>query len=80
MLDEMKPSRETVAENVQRNRVSKGWTQTRLAQEAGVAQARIAELEAGRYEPRTDTIDRIAIALEIAPATLLIPVESEVAV
>lgn len=50
-------------------------TQVRLAQVLRVDQSRIAELECGKGNPTMDTLDQIADALEVSPASLLVPVE-----
>lgn len=42
-----------------------GWTQARLAQESGVAQSSISELEAGIKQPTLPVIKRLAGALGV---------------
>lgn len=74
-----KSSRDVIAENVRRERSTRGWTQMDLAAKAGVHHPRIAEIEAAKSSPRSDTIDKLADAFGIAPATLLTPVEAAVA-
>lgn len=71
----MTPSRETVASNVRRIRRAQGMTQQQLAEAVGVAQSQICDIERAKYDVRSDTIDRLAEALETAPATFFIPVE-----
>ncbi len=71
-------SREVIAQNVRAQRLARGLTQTELAELAGVKQPRIAEIEAARYDLRADTLDTIADALAVSPASLLISVESEI--
>lgn len=76
-----KPSRETIAENVRKYRRQRGMTQQALAaavsEDIGkpYAHTRIAEIEAGKYAVTSDVLDRLADALEVPPATLLIPAE-----
>lgn len=70
-----KPSRQTFASNVRRFRRARNMTQVRLAQVLRVDQSRIAELERGKGNPTMDTLDQIADALEVSPASLLVPVE-----
>jgi transcriptional regulator with XRE-family HTH domain len=43
----------------------KGWTQTQLAEAAGVTRVTIQKLEAGVREPRPSTMARIAAALGV---------------
>lgn len=73
-----KSSREVIAENVRRERAARHWTQMDLAEKAGVHHPRIAEIEAAKSSPRSDTIDKLADAFGIAPATLLTPVEAAI--
>ena len=40
-------------------RLSKRWSQYRLAKEIGIAQPRIAEWEKDKYEPRADILLKI---------------------
>jgi len=46
-------------------------SQTELAAASGLTRATIANLELGRYRARLDTLDRIARALGLDPASLL---------
>jgi DNA-binding XRE family transcriptional regulator len=41
-------------------RLERGWSQQKLADLAGMTQAQIANLEAGRGDPQLSTIDRVA--------------------
>lgn len=54
-------------------REAKGWSQSELARQAGVRQAMLSELEAGKRQ-RVDlaVLERIAAALEVDPALLLV--------
>lgn len=72
----MTPSREIVAANVRRIRRSLGMTQQQLADVIDVSQPQICDIERGRSEIRSDTIDRLAEALGVAPATFWIPIET----
>ncbi len=60
-----------LAENVYRLRGERGLSQAELAREIGVAQPRIAEIEAGRSNPRLRTLARIAHALGVGLTELL---------
>lgn len=64
-------SKLVVARNVLRLRVRVGMTQTELAQRAGVAQPRIAEIEAGGVNLTIETLDKLAGAFRVEAATLL---------
>jgi transcriptional regulator with XRE-family HTH domain len=59
-----------VAQNIHIARNVLGWAQQRLAQEAGVSRATIAQLEAGIGDPRLSTIELLAVALHVSPAFL----------
>lgn len=54
-------------------REGKGWTQGELAENAGVTRATVNRLENGH--PRSidlDVLERLALALEVAPGLLLV--------
>ena len=63
-------SRLTVAKNVIRLRVQRGYTQQRLAGEMGVKQPRIAEIESARANCQIDTLDRLARVFGVETASL----------
>ena len=52
-----------LARNAHRLRRALGWSQTRLAEEVGTSQPRIAELEAGAGNPTLRTLTKLARAL-----------------
>jgi transcriptional regulator with XRE-family HTH domain len=52
-------------------REARGWSQAELAERAGVRQATISTLETGKARRLLDVLERIAEALEVAPAKLL---------
>ena len=64
-------SRLVVARNVMRLRMQRGLTQQQLAQELGVKQPRIAQIESTAANLQIDTIDRLAAVFGIEPARLL---------
>ena len=66
-------SRLVVARNVIRLRVQRGYTQKQLADELGVTQPRVAEIESARGNLQIDTLDRLARVFGIEPARLLEP-------
>ncbi len=55
-------------------RRQKGWTQARLAAEAGTSRRAIQEIESGEI-PYPRNIDRIARALEVSPWWLMFRIE-----
>ncbi len=63
--------RQTFADNLRIVRVGKGLSQEALADSAELDRTYISALERCRYSASLDTIERIAMALEIAPAELL---------
>lgn len=62
--------RRILARNLRRLRLERKFTQDVLADEAGVRQALISELEAGKIDVRLDTLQRIASALNARLAEL----------
>jgi transcriptional regulator with XRE-family HTH domain len=64
-------SRLTIARNVLRLRARIGITQTELARRAGMAQPRIAEIEAGGANTTVDTLDKLAAAFGVDTSSLL---------
>ena len=64
-------SRLVVARNVMRLRIQRGYTQQQLAQELGVKQPRIAQIESASANLQIDTIDRLAAVFGVEPARLL---------
>ena len=63
-------SRLTVAKNVIRLRIQRGYTQQWLAEEMGVKQSRIAAIESARANCQIDTLDRLARVFGVATASL----------
>lgn len=64
-------SRLTIAKNVVRLRVQRGYTQTQLAELLDIRQPRIAEIEGARANLQVDTLDRLAKAFGVEASTLL---------
>ncbi|MDF2809538.1 MAG: Repressor protein [Microvirga sp.] len=54
-----------IAELVRETREKKGWSQTRLAEEAGISQQAVTQIETGATKAPTNSWRRIASALEI---------------
>lgn len=59
-----------IAQNIQDARKKAGLTQKALAEKIGVASITLQQYERAVREPRTETLEKIAHALEISPATL----------
>ncbi|HEY7154579.1 MAG TPA: helix-turn-helix transcriptional regulator [Gemmataceae bacterium] len=55
----------TLGERLQQERKRRGWTQVELAGIAGVGLATIRRIEQHTFEPRLDSIRRLAAALEV---------------
>lgn len=60
-----------LARNLRRLRQEKSWSQHALADEADVRQALISEIEVGKANPSLESLDKIAIALDLDLADLL---------
>lgn len=60
-----------LSDNIKRFRKNKGYSQEKLAEEAGVSLRTVQRLENGETDPTGDTLTRIAKALEITPDDLL---------
>jgi len=63
-------SRLVVAKNVMRLRIQRGYTQRCVADELGVTQPRIAEIEGARANLKLDTLDRLARVLGVDTSSL----------
>ncbi|MET0557734.1 MAG: helix-turn-helix transcriptional regulator [Solirubrobacterales bacterium] len=62
---------ERFGEVVRRERESKGISQERLGQLAGLDRTYVQRLEGGRYSPTLDTVESLARALQILPSELV---------
>ena len=65
--------RRIFAKNLRTFRTDKGMSQEALADAAGLDRTYISALERERYSVSLDTIGRLAKALQIEPAKLLVP-------
>lgn len=63
---------EVVGANVRRLRKARGLTQEQLAHEAGVAMRYVAGVERAEENPSLRFLVKLADALEVEPATLLL--------
>jgi transcriptional regulator with XRE-family HTH domain len=64
--------RATFAENVQRRRHRLGWSQEKLAFEAGLNRVYVNRLEALKRNVTLDSVERLAHALGVDPIELLL--------
>ncbi|MFT3723361.1 MAG: helix-turn-helix transcriptional regulator [Hyphomonadaceae bacterium] len=63
--------REVFAANLRRARRAAGMSQEDLAHQAGIDRTYISSLERAQYAVSIDVIDRLAVALNVEPAELL---------
>jgi len=62
-----------LARNLRRLRLQREWSQDDLADAAGVRQALVSALEVATSNPTLESLDKIAAALGVAVADLLVP-------
>jgi transcriptional regulator with XRE-family HTH domain len=66
-----------IGKRVQNVRLMRMWTQVRLAKEAGVSPTTVSSIETGKIgRPHFGTLDKLALALRVAPEELLSSKES----
>src|SRR5688572_3607999 len=65
----------TVAKNVKAERLRAGFSQQRLAEKTGLSERYISRLESEPQNIKIDKVESIALAIGIAPARLLQPLE-----
>jgi transcriptional regulator with XRE-family HTH domain len=68
---------EIVRANIRREMSARKWTQSDLADRAGMPQPRISEVLIGTYEPSLSKLEKIANAFGITLSALLMPVPEE---
>lgn len=61
----------TVGERIKKIRLEKGMTQKQVAEKSGLFDSAIRKYEGGRQNPKLETLERIAAALEIDPYYLV---------
>ena len=61
-----------VAENIRKERLSKNWTQTDLAEAIGTSQQQIARYETEARDVPVKVLIKIANALEVEPSKLFL--------
>ncbi|WP_086921869.1 helix-turn-helix domain-containing protein [Variovorax sp. JS1663] len=64
-------AREVLAANLIRLRAERGWSQEALALEAGLHRTFVAHVERQARNISLDNLERLALALEVAPYKLL---------
>lgn len=74
------PIADVVARNVRRYREERGLSLGELGRRAGLAKQTIATVEAGGGNPTIDTLDRLALALEVGVRALLSELGTEILV
>lgn len=67
----------TLATNLKHYRELKGWSQNKLAKNAGVAQSAVYNIEKGNRDPGTRTLQKLAIALGVSEQQLLSELEDQ---
>ena len=66
-----------IADNLRRLRAERGLIAAELCARSGVARATLSQIEAGRGNPRLETLHDLAAALGVEPAALLVPPAEE---
>lgn len=66
-----KATRQVLARNVRRLRTKRGLSQEALAEEVGLRQAQVSEIESGANNITLDNLHRLAIALGVRPCELI---------
>jgi transcriptional regulator with XRE-family HTH domain len=67
------PAREVLARNLIALRAERGWSQERLALEAGLHRTFVAHVERRARNISLDNLERLAIALGVAVTEVLTP-------
>jgi transcriptional regulator with XRE-family HTH domain len=65
------PSRENLARNLKKLRLSKGLSQEALADAAGIDRTYVSALERQKYSISIDRLDQLALQLGVEPHVLL---------
>lgn len=61
----MEAAEKIIGENLVRNRIARGMSQSQVAEMAGISRAAYQKIEKGRSVPRVDTLQSIATALDL---------------
>ena len=67
--------RRLVGDGIRSLRLSRGWTQERLAEASGLHRTYVTSLERGQRNASLDALCAVAEALEVPPSTLLRPLD-----
>lgn len=67
----MKTIQEVLSENLKRIRKSKGYSQQRVGEMSGMLASTFSRIEGVKVSPSIDTLEKIAIALEVSVSDLL---------
>lgn len=59
-----------MANNVRRLRLGREWSQEYLAEQAGLSQVYISQIETAKTAASVNTIEKVAAALEVDPEVL----------
>jgi transcriptional regulator with XRE-family HTH domain len=65
------PEAVAFGKRVRELRLARGWTQERLAEEAGINSVQVSHIERGANDPKLSTVVRIGRALKASPNELL---------
>lgn len=60
-----------IGDKIKETRKNKGFTQVELALKAHISRTYVADIERGRYNPSLDTLNDIAIALNVPLSSLV---------
>lgn len=71
--DDQRRERGILAQNVERLRKKRGWSQERLSAETGLRQATISDVESGEGNPEFETLELVSRALNMTIRELLKP-------
>lgn len=67
-----------LGQRIKKMRSSLGLTQQELAGQAGISISLVIQIEEGKSGPSLETLERIAIALDISPCSLILDPESDI--
>ena len=67
----MKTIQEVLSENIKRIRKSKGYSQQKVGEISGMLASTFSRIEGMKVSPTIDTIEKIAIALEVSVSDLV---------